>query len=377
MTEIALVESSTLCHDYTTLSDIVDNYSSVPPMSSMSAPIYDHHIELSEWIHPVHNMKQTTHHHIHEQHPFPLDSVQPNIMTMQQHQQEILQVTRHTDNLYEYSKHQSHHHHHPRVRFLREHTRQFVPNEPYHKTHRRHHPQRTACIKIVSSTHNIRSTSSKSPDIPQTNTRRNDIVSAAPSATTDITIPPSSLCIMTSASNTAPTPLSTSTHTQKTTTDHTQMRTNYHHLYHHQQAIISPVQTPRTFTYQCSAHRGREQPQSALLNGSIMRPPISTHQNHTVRSHQVRVSDPTVPDSSVATTPTIPSVRPKAVIFHGECFLCSGRHHSQNFCPLRQCSICHEYGHSHKVCTSTNQISPSTASTIPTNKSYHSRVRTR
>lgn len=36
--------------------------------------------------------------------------------------------------------------------------------------------------------------------------------------------------------------------------------------------------------------------------------------------------------------------------FTGCCYYCSQPCHSQNFCPIRQCNICLEYGHSSKVC---------------------------
>ena len=36
--------------------------------------------------------------------------------------------------------------------------------------------------------------------------------------------------------------------------------------------------------------------------------------------------------------------------FNGYCYYCDCPKHSQNYCPLRQCSICNTYGHSVKVC---------------------------
>ena len=36
--------------------------------------------------------------------------------------------------------------------------------------------------------------------------------------------------------------------------------------------------------------------------------------------------------------------------FYGYCYYCDCPRHSQNYCPLRQCFNCHDYGHSSKVC---------------------------
>ena len=36
--------------------------------------------------------------------------------------------------------------------------------------------------------------------------------------------------------------------------------------------------------------------------------------------------------------------------FQGFCYNCDYPQHSQNYCPLRQCSICKLYGHGEKVC---------------------------
>jgi hypothetical protein len=36
--------------------------------------------------------------------------------------------------------------------------------------------------------------------------------------------------------------------------------------------------------------------------------------------------------------------------FNGYCYYCDCPKHSQNYCPLRLCPVCNEYGHSIKVC---------------------------
>ncbi len=36
--------------------------------------------------------------------------------------------------------------------------------------------------------------------------------------------------------------------------------------------------------------------------------------------------------------------------FHGECFICKCKAHSQKFCPIRRCLRCGVYGHSEVVC---------------------------
>jgi hypothetical protein len=41
-------------------------------------------------------------------------------------------------------------------------------------------------------------------------------------------------------------------------------------------------------------------------------------------------------------------------IFYGYCYYCDYTKHSQNFCPLRFCYSCHNYGHSSKVCHETS-----------------------
>lgn len=38
--------------------------------------------------------------------------------------------------------------------------------------------------------------------------------------------------------------------------------------------------------------------------------------------------------------------------FYGYCYYCDYARHSQNYCPLKQCTRCFQYGHSAKVCGS-------------------------
>jgi hypothetical protein len=45
--------------------------------------------------------------------------------------------------------------------------------------------------------------------------------------------------------------------------------------------------------------------------------------------------------------------------FYGYCYNCDYARHSQNFCPLKRCSLCHHYGHSSKVCPDNNPWSNS------------------
>lgn len=364
MTELACVESSTLCQD----DDTIHNNNSMDISSNSSyarlfqtVPIYHHH-----------EYQDTLIFHHHQQPP--------------QQQQDIPHMTiRHSNNdLRKESSTDpsSYCPQHPRIRSLREHTRHFVPNEPYHRAHHNNAPhqhryknhanRRRDCIKIVPPPSVIiRNTAHhhlNESTLPQPGTHFN----------TMSTPPPSSIPIH----STSPQPPSKSQTLQPTSTPIQQQ---------HQPQHTSFVPTPRTFTYQCSAHRGREKPQSALQNLSMMTTPQTTdasilqppHQSPTVHPTPGSSTTMTMTDSSGITTPT--SVRPKAVIFHGECFLCSGRHHSQNFCPLRQCSVCREYGHSHKVCTVTNRTGPTTNNTSTTstncnnnnNNKYHPRVRAR
>lgn len=112
--------------------------------------------------------------------------------------------------------------------------------------------------------------------------------------------------------------------------------------------------TPRTFTYQCSVHPGRHCHHGSLANSvqaplqttamttppSVLQPPYFTH----------AALHGTYPMFAAAPV----DLKPKAAMFYGDCFLCSGRHHSQNYCPLRQCSVCHQYGHSKRVCQKYN-----------------------
>lgn len=37
-------------------------------------------------------------------------------------------------------------------------------------------------------------------------------------------------------------------------------------------------------------------------------------------------------------------------IFHGHCYNCGCMKHSQNYCPLKMCSICAKFGHDQRVC---------------------------
>jgi len=46
----------------------------------------------------------------------------------------------------------------------------------------------------------------------------------------------------------------------------------------------------------------------------------------------------------------LPAIAAPRSAFEGECYLCSGQGHSQNFCPLSRCHACHRYGHTSRVC---------------------------
>lgn len=39
-------------------------------------------------------------------------------------------------------------------------------------------------------------------------------------------------------------------------------------------------------------------------------------------------------------------------LFYGCCYICDYEKHNQNYCPLRYCLVCRQYGHSDKVCES-------------------------
>ncbi len=46
----------------------------------------------------------------------------------------------------------------------------------------------------------------------------------------------------------------------------------------------------------------------------------------------------------------------KLTSFFGYCYFCDYARHSQNYCPLRKCSICSQYGHSCKVCPTNKML---------------------
>jgi hypothetical protein len=45
-----------------------------------------------------------------------------------------------------------------------------------------------------------------------------------------------------------------------------------------------------------------------------------------------------------------PKIKPNGMSFVGHCFHCGCPDHCQNFCPLKFCCICQQYGHMSKVC---------------------------
>jgi len=51
-------------------------------------------------------------------------------------------------------------------------------------------------------------------------------------------------------------------------------------------------------------------------------------------------------------TKFIPHTHPPLPLFYGCCYICDYEKHNQNFCPLRYCLACRQYGHSDKVCQS-------------------------
>lgn len=58
---------------------------------------------------------------------------------------------------------------------------------------------------------------------------------------------------------------------------------------------------------------------------------------------------------------TTPNGASDAVItasFFGRCFQCQYMSHSQKFCPLRQCKLCHRHGHSEIACTRQKSNTP-------------------
>nr|UDO47660.1 zinc-finger CCHC-type motif-containing protein [Pandoravirus massiliensis] len=55
------------------------------------------------------------------------------------------------------------------------------------------------------------------------------------------------------------------------------------------------------------------------------------------------------PDRSVGNAPALGVSAPRT-FFDGECYLCGGEGHSQNYCPLSRCHTCHRYGHSERAC---------------------------
>ncbi|WBR14460.1 Zinc-finger domain-containing protein [Pandoravirus kuranda] len=67
-----------------------------------------------------------------------------------------------------------------------------------------------------------------------------------------------------------------------------------------------------------------------------------------VFAYECRV-EPGSPDRSIAQAPALGVSAPRT-FFDGECYLCGGEGHSQNYCPLSRCHTCHRYGHSERAC---------------------------
>lgn len=55
------------------------------------------------------------------------------------------------------------------------------------------------------------------------------------------------------------------------------------------------------------------------------------------------------PDRALGSAPALGVAAPRTV-FEGECYLCGGEGHSQNYCPLSRCHTCHRYGHTERAC---------------------------
>ncbi|AJF98053.1 zinc-finger CCHC-type motif-containing protein [Pandoravirus inopinatum] len=55
------------------------------------------------------------------------------------------------------------------------------------------------------------------------------------------------------------------------------------------------------------------------------------------------------PDRALRSAPALGVAAPRTV-FDGECYLCGGEGHSQNYCPLSRCHTCHRYGHTERAC---------------------------
>jgi len=101
-----------------------------------------------------------------------------------------------------------------------------------------------------------------------------------------------------------------------------------------------PPPPHRVFTYQCSVQEGKLCP--------VVRTAASVQRQSKANGSTRTAAAAAVPTTT--TTTAVENIKPKAAMFYGDCFICSGRHHSSNYCPLRQCYACGQYGHSRRVC---------------------------
>ena len=107
----------------------------------------------------------------------------------------------------------------------------------------------------------------------------------------------------------------------------------------------------KVFSYQCSIDEGKNPITSNELLESCSPPTIKSH------------------------SPL--SCSPPTIQFTGECFLCGINGHSQNYCPLKKCESCGEFGHSDKVCFSINPngVGTTTSNTNNLNNGHNKKTR--
>ncbi|AVK74787.1 hypothetical protein pqer_cds_365 [Pandoravirus quercus] len=82
---------------------------------------------------------------------------------------------------------------------------------------------------------------------------------------------------------------------------------------------------------------------AAANNTSLMAPLLSK-----VFAYECHVETGS-PDRALRSAPALGVAAPRTV-FDGECYLCGGEGHSQNYCPLSRCHTCHRYGHTERAC---------------------------
>ncbi|AGO84046.1 hypothetical protein psal_cds_373 [Pandoravirus salinus] len=85
------------------------------------------------------------------------------------------------------------------------------------------------------------------------------------------------------------------------------------------------------------------------------------------------------PDRTLRSAPAVGVAAPRTA-FDGECYLCGGEGHSQNYCPLSRCHTCHRYGHTERACCfaarpwGLHTTAAATAATAAAKKTHHRHV---